>query len=372
MLVGLADQQCFEIGQEVKIKNEDAVGLGTATIEKIDFPTSYSQAEAMFGRANALVTRTVQNLFALTLPAEKERKKLVLATLKIDPEFRVVIPVKRYRQFDKHWISEIDNAEFGQLRAQGAQVIDVRSVVEFAREKIPGSLNVPLTLGPRISPFRPYFSVPLESTNILAIEKVPRQNKATIFVAQNAIDYRALWALLRLKLNDYHTLHWYRGGVDAWYARDGATPKQHAQIRTIATAKEARESMAKGAVFIDVRASRFFSLNSIRGAINIFMQQKHVGYFPVYTSSFLHAERIREIDGQFNLALLPTDKTKEVVFFSVDEYDWAPLKAALLAKASGWTRAAWYRGGFSDWALQSIEHENEYPIHFSIVSRYQD
>lgn len=103
------------------------------------------------------------------------------------------------------------------------------------------------------------------------------------------------------------------------------------------TTAQAKEQFDKGAAFVDSRVAAEFAEQRIKGATNVVFREK----FP--RESKLDAE------DRFDLAKLPADKAKPLVFYCNGSPCWKGYKAAAAAIKAGHGKVYWYRDGLPAW-----------------------
>lgn len=106
---------------------------------------------------------------------------------------------------------------------------------------------------------------------------------------------------------------------------------------TMVTTAAAKEQFDKGALFVDSRVAAEFAEQHIKGAVNVVYREK----FP--RESKLDAE------DRFDLAKLPADKAKPLVFYCNGSPCWKGYKAAAAAIKAGYGKVFWYRDGLPAW-----------------------
>ena len=106
---------------------------------------------------------------------------------------------------------------------------------------------------------------------------------------------------------------------------------------TMVSTAQAKEQFDKGAVFVDSRVAAEFAEQRIKGAVNVVFREK----FP--RESKLDAE------DRFDLAKLPADKAKPLVFYCNGSPCWKGYKAAAAAIGAGYSKVFWYRDGLPAW-----------------------
>lgn len=106
---------------------------------------------------------------------------------------------------------------------------------------------------------------------------------------------------------------------------------------TYVTAAQAKEQFDKGALFVDSRVPAEFAEEHIKGAVSIVYREKH--------------GRVSTIapEDSMDLAKLPTDKSKALVFYCNGSPCWRGYKGALSAINAGHSNVYWFRDGLPAW-----------------------
>ncbi len=102
-----------------------------------------------------------------------------------------------------------------------------------------------------------------------------------------------------------------------------------------------------GAQFVDTRAVLNFGKGHVPGAVAVAYKEKSD-----------KAENFDASQDSFELAKLPADKAKTVVFYSDGPTGWKSYKAAVLAIKAGHKNVMYMRGGFSDWTAKGYPAES--------------
>ena len=106
---------------------------------------------------------------------------------------------------------------------------------------------------------------------------------------------------------------------------------------TYVTTPQAKEQFDKGTLFVDTRVTAEFAEQRIKGAAGIVYKEKH------------GRESKVSPDDSFDLAKLPTDKAKPLVFYCNGSPCWRGFKGAAVAIKAGHSKVFWYRDGLSAW-----------------------
>lgn len=125
-------------------------------------------------------------------------------------------------------------------------------------------------------------------------------------------------------------------------AHAGETPDKLDGVKVV-TAEQARDLQAKGAPMIDTRVAAEYAEKSIKGAISVPYKEKsakEVGFD-------------RSADA-FDLAKLPADKGKPLVFFCNAGECWKSYKASVVARDAGYKQIHWLRGGMPEWNAKGL------------------
>lgn len=110
------------------------------------------------------------------------------------------------------------------------------------------------------------------------------------------------------------------------------------QGATVITAEKANAMVEKGVLIVDARVVEEYVDQHIKGAINI----------PYKEKSAKSVNFDAKADS-FELAHLPGDKSKPVIFYCNAGECWKSYKAATVAIKAGYTNVYWLRGGIPEW-----------------------
>ena len=124
-------------------------------------------------------------------------------------------------------------------------------------------------------------------------------------------------------------------------AAEGEKPQTPATLKggkVIDAAAAKRLADGRSALFFDMRSAVNFGKGHIPGATPL----------PYKEGSEFSADFDASRD-KFDLAKLPADKKKAVVFYSDGPTGWKSYKAAVLAIKAGYRNVNWFRDGFVSW-----------------------
>lgn len=93
----------------------------------------------------------------------------------------------------------------------------------------------------------------------------------------------------------------------------------------------------KGALFVDARVTAEYAEKHIKGAIGVVYKEKH--------------KKVSKVDptDEFDLAKLPGDKGKAMVFYCNGSPCWRGYKGAAAAIKAGYKNVNWFRDGLPAW-----------------------
>jgi rhodanese-related sulfurtransferase len=111
------------------------------------------------------------------------------------------------------------------------------------------------------------------------------------------------------------------------------------------SAEQAKAQFDKGTLFIDARVAAEFAEKHIKGAKNI-----------PFKESYTKESKTSPVDS-FDLAKLPSDKNKPVVFYCNGSPCWKGYKAAAKAIKNGYKQVYWFRDGAPAWAEKGYPTE---------------
>jgi rhodanese-related sulfurtransferase len=107
----------------------------------------------------------------------------------------------------------------------------------------------------------------------------------------------------------------------------------------LVTAQQASDLMARGVTLYDTRVATEFVVSHPAGSASMPYAE--------------HSAKETDFDAskdQFDLAKLPADKSKELMFSCGGPECWKSYKAAILALRAGYKRIYWFRGGIKAWS----------------------
>ena len=124
-------------------------------------------------------------------------------------------------------------------------------------------------------------------------------------------------------------------------AQETPTTVQGGKVISLTEAKALAD--AKSAVFVDTRAVVNFGKGHIPGAVPVSYKEK--------------SDKVANFDpsgDSLDMAKLPADKAKAVVFYSDGPTGWKSYKAAVMAVKAGYSNVHYFRGGFSEWESKGM------------------
>ena len=122
------------------------------------------------------------------------------------------------------------------------------------------------------------------------------------------------------------------------------TPRGAKGVEVISV--EQGNALVGKAAFFDMRSAINYGKGHIKGAVALPYDQKSD------TTESFDASKDR-----FNMAKLPPDKSKPIVFYSDGPTGWKSYKAAVLAARAGYTNVKWMRDGTSGWKAKGLAFE---------------
>ena len=111
----------------------------------------------------------------------------------------------------------------------------------------------------------------------------------------------------------------------------------------VVSAEEARRLMAAGAVLVDTRVGNEFAESHIRGAISV-----------PYKEASRKAKDFDATRDRFDLAKLPADRARPVIFYCNSGDCWKSYKASSVAVRAGFKQVYWFRGGYPEWKKKGL------------------
>lgn len=114
---------------------------------------------------------------------------------------------------------------------------------------------------------------------------------------------------------------------------------------TFVDAAKAKGVLDKGGLAVDARVAAEYAEKHIKGAINV-----------VYKETHPKVAKVAPEDG-FDLAKLPADKAKPMVFYCNGSPCWRGYKAAAAAIKAGYKSVHWFRDGMPAWEAAKLPTE---------------
>ena len=129
-------------------------------------------------------------------------------------------------------------------------------------------------------------------------------------------------------------------------AQAAPTTPESLQGTKVITADTAKAMVEKGVLIVDARLSEEYAELHIKGARNI----------PYQEMSARSVDYDTKMDS-FNVARLPADKTKSIIFYDNGVECWKSYKTAKAIIKVGYTNIYWLRGGIPEWKAQGYPVE---------------
>lgn len=114
---------------------------------------------------------------------------------------------------------------------------------------------------------------------------------------------------------------------------------------TFVTVDQAKAQFDKGALFVDARVAAEYAESHIKGALNVPFKEQ----FPKVAKT--------GPEDKIDLAKLPGDKNKMMVFYCNGSPCWKGYKAADQAIKAGYKKVFWFRDGMPAWAGKGLPTE---------------
>jgi len=111
----------------------------------------------------------------------------------------------------------------------------------------------------------------------------------------------------------------------------------------ISSAEQVKRMLDKGVPVVDTRVGNEFAESHIRGAVSVPYKER--------------SRKARDFDAaqdSFDLAKLPADKGKPIVFYCNAGECWKSYKASTLALRAGYREVYWFRGGLPEWKKMGL------------------
>lgn len=115
---------------------------------------------------------------------------------------------------------------------------------------------------------------------------------------------------------------------------------------TVVTAEKAKAMMDSGVMMVDTRVANEYVEQHIKGAISIPYKEK--------SDKSVHFDARQD---SFDLAKLPTDKDKSVIFYCNAGECWKSYKSSVAAVKAGHKNVYWLRGGIPEWKSKGLPVE---------------
>ena len=129
-------------------------------------------------------------------------------------------------------------------------------------------------------------------------------------------------------------------------AGQAATTPESLQGTKVITADTAKAMVEKGVLIVDARLSEEYAELHIKGARNI----------PYREMSARSVDYEAKLDS-FDVARLPADKTKPIIFYDNGVECWKSYKTAKAIIKVGYTNIYWLRGGIPEWKAKGYPVE---------------
>jgi rhodanese-related sulfurtransferase len=130
----------------------------------------------------------------------------------------------------------------------------------------------------------------------------------------------------------------------AWSAM-GHTPPSLAGV-TVLTAEKAKAMVDGGTLIVDARVANEYVEEHIKGAVSV----------PYKEKSEKSVDFNARLDS-FDLAKLPADKNKAIIFYCNGPECWKSYKACVTAVKAGYNSVYWLRGGAPEWKAKGYPME---------------
>jgi rhodanese-related sulfurtransferase len=243
-------------------------------------------------------------------------------------------------------------AAINTLIEHGGVLIDVRGTEDYLAGhdlralSVPYQASIPTIRLKEIS--KPYSQ--FTKSDYFDLTKLPAdKSKPLIFYGWDPIDYRPLRAMLAAHESGWKDVYWFREGEATRIGRRRLVREQLPDIKTVRL-EETRELLKdKGIAVVSVLAPEDFKTAHIPGSVNAqFLYADPLAHFPEGNLG-LNMEAFLLAKDSFQENMLPASKTTPILIYGIDHFDGKAAKAAIWAKARGWTTIYWYRDGLMDW-----------------------
>jgi rhodanese-related sulfurtransferase len=112
------------------------------------------------------------------------------------------------------------------------------------------------------------------------------------------------------------------------------------------SAEQAKKLVDTGTAIIDARVANEYAAEHIKGAINVPYKEKSTKAVDFDASQ-----------DSFDIAKLPSDKSKPLIFYCNAGECWKGYKAAVVAVRTGYKQVHWLRGGIPEWKEKKLPVE---------------
>ncbi len=130
----------------------------------------------------------------------------------------------------------------------------------------------------------------------------------------------------------------------AWSA-EHETPASLSGV-TVVTAEKAKSMADNGAMIVDARVANEYVVECIKGAVSVPYKEKSEKSVDFHS----HMD-------SFDLAKLPADKNKSLIFYCNGPACWKSYKASVVAVKAGYKNVYWLRGGIPEWKAKGLPME---------------
>jgi rhodanese-related sulfurtransferase len=348
---GVTAVNCYREGDTVNVfavpprgRFVNAVLIGSAVIMEI-YETRLGSIPEKFLKAYGIDQKTATELAKGMEPFRVEKpepvRQYIFVKYSTTPLRNPQVGVApRFHPFAKIITAAEAKAMIGRTPAPG--VADVRSKSEFAAGALPGAVNVDLPL-PRM--MKPIFTEADRGKTVPPnILPVPRTSPVIIYGADPA-DARPLLALANFLKMGFNDQYWLYGGYQEWLGGSIHVPKDPPpKVKVITALNQLPAQQLKNALLIDPRPAAQFALAHPVGATNIpYMEAKSEAGIAKLRRPGLTYAKLSQAGDKFELARLPHDTNRPLVFYQYDEGTWEAYKAAVWASARGWKNVSLLR-----------------------------
>jgi rhodanese-related sulfurtransferase len=285
--------------------------------------------------------------------ARIENQLLLGARLPLDSQDVVFVSGRVIASHQRIWgprmqgVRFINRQQIESVIKLGIKVVDIRPRGSFDIFRIKNSINVPYHTGPRMNFHEGYASYS-KAGDAFDIRKIPPNKYTPIVLVGNYDTANVFRAAVVLRGEGWKRIFIFGEGIEYFSGMMWSPPAESRLIRLVSSLEVAQMVADKALrpIIIDVRQDILFAQGHIPGAHSLeFIERSDLRL----RIAGLNGKMLREY-GEYQKMPEKVNTASTLIFVGVSERDWAPYKAALLAREYGFSNSMWYRGGMSEWS----------------------